>query len=172
MPKRRRESWWLLLNNQEYSGRQSGANRWSKLITAAIIIFILHLLALVIIASVQKIDLVRKDYYPAELKHQQQIDRINRSKQLENSVSIHFLPDERVVEIGSPPNFNWDLISGRIELYRPSDAGLDRSLPLEFNAEGKQIISTEDLANGLWRIKVNWKLGDLEYYDETVIVID
>ena len=62
-------------------------------------------------------------------------------------------------------------INGRIELYRPSAAGMDREVKLEPDAKGVQRLDAAGLVPGLWKVRVSWTCDHQDYFlDEKVIV--
>ena len=62
-------------------------------------------------------------------------------------------------------------MTGRIELYRPSAAGMDRAVKLEPDANGVQRLDATGLAPGLWKVRVSWTLENQDYFlDQKVVV--
>jgi hypothetical protein len=63
--------------------------------------------------------------------------------------------------------------TGEIQLYRPSAAGMDRRLSLRLDAQGQQTLDAAALGEGLWRVRVMWRVGDEEFAcDEKVVIGD
>ncbi|NBP23395.1 MAG: hypothetical protein EBU81_02315 [Proteobacteria bacterium] len=60
---------------------------------------------------------------------------------------------------------------GRVRLYRPSEAALDRELPLAVGADGVQSIDAGSLKPGLWKVRVHWGPEDAGYYAEGSVVV-
>jgi hypothetical protein len=131
--------------------------------------FVVIVLASVLFAMTQRVDLVTENYYDKELKFQDQIDRNSRTRALkekteiqiiENSIKLKFpnLPDKN-----NPKDF--------ILLYRPSDPSKDIKLPVYADSLCFQHIPTDKLAKGFWKIKLNWTSGGAEYSDEGIINI-
>src|SRR5947207_839195 len=58
-------------------------NPWPIAIIAYFAVFISFIVTFIVWASHQRVDLVRADYYEAEIKFQQQIDRVERSRPVE-----------------------------------------------------------------------------------------
>jgi hypothetical protein len=60
---------------------------------------------------------------------------------------------------------------GRIQLYRPSAMGLDRELPLQFDADGVQILDATGLIPGLWKVRVQWTVENKEFFADQKVII-
>jgi hypothetical protein len=56
-------------------------------------------------------------------------------------------------------------------LFRPSDATLDRNYEIRVDEKQEQIISTIDLAKGMYKLKVDWTNGTKDFYSEETIFI-
>ena len=62
-------------------------------------------------------------------------------------------------------------ITGRIEFYRPSAAGMDHTVKLTPDAKGVQRVEAADLAPGLWKVRVSWTVRNQDYFlDQKVVV--
>ena len=112
----------------------------------------------------QDVNLVADDYYDKEIKYQQQIDRIERTKKLNEENIIVY--NSETVSIILPINFKNKNVEGEIHFYRPSDATADLKIPLSIDSSGVQVIPVSALAKGLWTVKVNWLVHGNEYYSE------
>lgn len=121
-------------------------------------------------ASRQREDLVAPNYYADEIRYQQRLDQMNRTQKLEAEVSIKFdsAQGDIVLEL---PGAHARETTGRISLYRPSDASLDNSLPLEVNADGIQHIDARPLRSGLWKVRVEWAAGGEPFFIERSVII-
>ena len=61
--------------------------------------------------------------------------------------------------------------SGTVLLFRPSEKKEDKLFPLTLNSEGKQLVSTSNLSTGLWKVKLDWKEGDVPFYTEMELML-
>ena len=61
---------------------------WGTGIFITIVIFLIGMMSLVIISSMQPLNLVSPDYYPKGIEYQKHIDKITRTKALDMSVQI------------------------------------------------------------------------------------
>ena len=114
-------------------------------------------------------DLVTENYYEEEVAYQDQIERIERSKDLSQSVKLNHNPSNKIIVLEFPSDFNADSIAGNILFFRPSDAKQDQILPIRLNDEGLQILDVKNLSRGMWRVKIFWHMGGEEYYDEKTL---
>lgn len=118
----------------------------------------------------QHIDLVSENYYEKQITYQEQIERIQRARALPQPLRLAYAPERRQLEIRFPAFFLPENVRGYVALYRPSDAGMDISMPLGLDREGKQIIPTARFTAGLWRVKISWEADGLGYYHEEAVL--
>jgi nitrogen fixation protein FixH len=145
-------------------------NLWPASIVGFFAVAIIFLITFVAWAMRQREDLVSADYYEREVRYQQQLDSLNRSQALATQVVVTFDPEQQVIVITLPGDASRDA-TGRVHLYRPSDARLDRELPLALNAQGVQRLDAKALDHGLWKVRVKWNANGQEYFlDQPVIV--
>ena len=134
-------------------------------------LFIVFILAMVLYASIQDIQLVEGSYYEKGLAYQDRIDRRDRSRDLAGTLEIAQRVGEKRVVLSVPAADSTAVVTGRVHLLRPSNARLDRFMELVLDENRTQAIDTRDLARGLWLIEVDWKMGSEAYYTESRIVI-
>jgi nitrogen fixation protein FixH len=145
-------------------------NLWPATIIAFFALAIAFFASYIIWAMRQREDLVATDYYEREVRFQSQLDMMNRSQSLATTVVVTFEPDRQTIVITLPAAQTQDA-KGSIHLYRPSDARLDREMPLALNAAGIQRLDAKELPAGLWKVRVKWNANGQEYYlDQPVIV--
>lgn len=145
-------------------------NPWPYALITYFALFFSFIVVFVIFASRQRVDLVRADYYEAEIKFQQQIDRVERSRPVEAQCAINYDLNKSAITIQLPPQSN-SALKGQIELYRPSDARQDKTFGLSVDSNGKQQLDVRTLKSGLWKIRVNWTSAGTEYFVEKPITI-
>ena len=114
----------------------------------------------------QKVDVVTENYYEKELKYQEQLDKVARTRALKESVEITNTGKELIIKFPNLPDKNQskDLIS----LYRPSDDSKDVKIPILTDTSRTQVVSVDRLVKGYWKVKINWTSGGSEYYYESV----
>jgi hypothetical protein len=118
----------------------------------------------------QDVDLVTNDYYNKGIQHQSQIEKVNRTNEMVEKVSIS--QGSGFIAFNFPKTLSQKKINGTIQFYRPSDSKKDFSIPLSIDTSGQQIISTQSIAKGLWKVKVDWAQDSVEYYKESSFVIN
>lgn len=134
---------------------------WGKSIILAFVAFGSFIGFLVYRMASTKVDLVRKDYYQTEMAYQQQIDRIQNNKSVHHPFKINYQPSEKAIHFSIPE----ELTQGQIQFFRPSDAQLDFNVTVQ-PERSEQVVSTQKLKTGHWRIKITWTDGQQEYYTE------
>lgn len=144
---------------------------WPIGIMVTYAVFMLFLFGYLAFARSQRVDLVASDYYQQEIAYQQQIDRLERTSALAHKPTIEYEPVTGVVTLRFPENIEPAQVQGRLTLFRPSNAALDITTPIHLNTAGEQVIRTQKLRKGLWRVKLLWRLNGLEYYVEDVLEV-
>ena len=144
---------------------------WPVGLTVFIVVMVISSLFFVYYTKHLNTDLVTEEYYQKGLKYQEQIDRIKRANIPANEVTWKFLDDKKSLVLSFPKDSADSKISGNITFYRPSDASLDKIIPLQISENNKQIINLENISKGYYRIKVFWSRNDQEFYFEDKIVL-
>ena len=146
-----------------------GRVNWGTGIVFGIIVFVIISITMTVIFMTQDVNLVSDNYYEKSLSYQDEIDKQNRTKLLDEQVKINF--NGEVINILFPFEYLNKNISGEIYFYRPSNPSLDFKLPLQL-VNGNQVIPVERIEKGFWRIKLNWMMDGNEYYSERAITIE
>ncbi len=143
---------------------------WGTGILITIIVFIAITISTVIFLMNQKVDLVASDYYDKGIHHQEQIDRMNRTNKMGDDVSIN--PENGFIKLVLPKSFVRKSLDGTIQFYRPSDGKNDFAVALAIDTSGQQLISTQNMDKGYWKVKLNFTQDAVEYYKESSFVIN
>ena len=146
-------------------------NIWPYAIIAYFAVFITGIVTWVCFAMRHDDQLVRTDYYEHEIKYQTQIDRLARTRALNSESVISYDFAGKSIRITLPSEMRGRTIEGTIHLYRPSDARLDKKFSFSPSIDGVQQISVADLQGGFWKLRLDWKKGDAEYYVEKSLVL-
>lgn len=139
---------------------------WGVRIAVGFSLFCLITIGVTVYLMNQKVDIVTENYYEKELKYQDQIDKITRTRALKESVDITNTGKELIVKFPNMPDKNQS--KDFISLYRPSDNSKDVRIPVSSDTSRTQIISTDKLVKGYWKIQINWTSAGSEYYYESV----
>lgn len=145
-------------------------NPWPCAIITVFILFALGTATLVTLACSQKMDLVSSNYYEQEILYQQQLEKMQRAERLAGPEALVYDPSTHHITI-SLRDFQKGALPGRIQLYRPSAAGLDQNIPLALNSEGRQSLDTHKLRPGLWKARLSWTAQGKEYFLERTVII-
>ena len=146
-------------------------NPWPTALVIFFIFFISYIVGFVVFACRQKMDLVRPDYYDQEIRYQAQIDRVRRSSPVLVQATVDYNSSAGLVAVRLPGSVSTDL-SGKVSFYRPSDAKLDRNVPLQLDLSGSQTVSVRAFPAGFWKVRVEWKTDGQEYFFEKSMVIE
>ena len=145
---------------------------WPFAIVGFFIIAIMGIVTFVVFAARNGMDLVSPDYYERELRFQGRLNSMNRTAGLSGRVRLAYNAKASNLEVALPLLANTSKVTGNVELYRPSDSSLDRSLKLEPDEEGRESLRVEGIRPGLWKVRVTWSSGGEEYFDEQTLIID
>jgi len=143
---------------------------WGTGIFIGIIFFIVLSVTMTIIFMTQDVSLVSDNYYEKSLVYQDEIDKQSRTKSLNEEVKINF--NSKMISILFPSDYASKNMTGEIYFYRPSDQKMDFKIPLQLSETGSQIIPTQNIEKGFWRMKLNWEMDGNEYYNERAIIIE
>lgn len=152
------------------SSTTKSRNLWPTAIIGFFSVAIIFIITFIAWAVRQREDLVSADYYEREVRFQSQLDSMNRSQGVAAKTVVTFEPGRQAILINLP-EAKAAGTTGSIHLYRPSDARLDRELPLALTAEGTQHLDAKQLRDGLWKVRVKWSANGQDYFlDQPVIV--
>lgn len=146
-------------------------NLWPLAIILTFVLFISGTIGLVVMASTQRVDLVSKNYYEQELKFQAQIDRSEHARHLSAPAKVAYDRSRRRITLTLPPEHAAHPVTGQIQLYRPSEADLDRQLRLQTDDHGSQSLDASHLKPGLWKIRLSWSVADEGFFSDQQLVI-
>ncbi len=145
-------------------------NPWPTALIAYFVFFIGCIIAYTAWALRQHVDLVGADYYAQEIRYQQQIDRLGRTREFARDVAATYDAAQSAITIALPPTHAANAI-GTIHFYRPADARLDRELKLALDAQGRQRVDARTLAPGLWKARLQWTVNGQEYFFDLTLII-
>ncbi len=117
----------------------------------------------------QNLELVGPDYYEQEMRFQQRINSVNRTRPLGDQVTIAY--EANAIRITLPKEHAAQHVTGTIQLYRPSNSKLDRQLNLLPDPSGQQTLAAKDLEPGLWKVRVAWKFQGEEFFRDTTVIV-
>lgn len=136
---------------------------WGTGIVIAMISFIVFILTFVyrsVMVDEYQHELVSEDYYKDELHYQEEIDKMNKSSELEVNLSIKRTNEGLVLHF--PEELDASRISGTIRLQRPSSQNLDIEIPIDL-AGSEVLIPEKQLVSGKYLVIVDWEHEGSEY---------
>lgn len=143
---------------------------WGSGIAAVYILFMIGVLIMVFIFMNQDVTLETDNYYIQGLQHQEQIDKETRTNELPEQTVIK--QENGFIVIKFPGIFNNKDITGTVNFYRPSDNSKDFSFPVQTDSSNAQLIPSSNLEKGLWKIKINWNVKEISYYNEKILMVN
>jgi nitrogen fixation protein FixH len=138
---------------------------WGVKIAIGFSVFCLAIIGITVYLMMQNVDVVTENYYEKELKYQEQIDKVTRTRALKETVGITNNGKELYIKFPNTPDKNQK--NDFISLYRPSDKSKDIKIPVITDTARTQVVSVERIDKGYWKIQINWTSGGSEYYYES-----
>ena len=142
---------------------------WGTAIVLAFIGFISFIMYFVVNMSTDskyEHDLVTEDYYQKELKYQEDIDKIENAKKLDQNISWE--KTDNGILLNFPKDLNLKDIKGVVFLYRPSNKQLDFEIPISLSNHNL-LIPDNRLLGGRWNIIIDWNYqGDHFMYKKEI----
>ncbi len=139
---------------------------WPLGIALTLVGFLAFLLGTLLYLSGQRFDLVTDNYYEKGLQYEEQIQRMLRTRSLGDVVTLQHDPGARALTVQFNHDLPYQAVQGKIVFYRPSNADLDFTVPLQLDSAGVQVLDTSRLAPGMWTIKLEWEVNGVSYYHE------
>lgn len=131
-------------------------------------IFAIFMFSVIFMAFNTKVDLVANNYYDKSIAFQDDINNQDNANALGANVSIK--QNQRTIIITIPIDSGFTP-SGTISLFRPSDSTHDTKFNLSVDSKGKQIIDMSSMAQGYWKVKLDWQSKGKTYQKEEKIVL-
>ena len=113
--------------------------------------------------------LVSDEYYADDIAYQEHYDKLANTQQLARDVVVVLNGSKTAIELKFPDGIKD--VEGEIVFFRPSDSRKDFRVPVRPDPANEQVVSTQGLEAGLWRVKIDWKAEGKAYYKEELIVI-
>lgn len=145
-------------------------NPWPWALIGFFVVAILGTATLVLISVNHRTELVSPDYYDQEMRYQTRHDQLKRTEPWADRIAVQHASGQGI-RVQLPREHAALKATGRIELYRPSAAGADRSFPLALDAEGRQVLPTDGITPGLWKVRLQWQVANEDYYADRQLVV-
>ncbi|MGW8122454.1 FixH family protein [Roseivirga echinicomitans] len=144
---------------------------WGTKIVISFVCFVALLVTMVYVSVTTDFYLVADDYYEQELTYEDQIQRMKNVNGLAEKPNFTLVRNEGRAELRFPLSVMNAMDQGKISFFRSANARLDKEFDLVFDENGIQVFDMNQLANGAWKVKIEWKSKGTEYYQELNIVI-
>jgi len=141
---------------------------WGTKLGIGASIYVIGVLIFVGFSTTQKINLVSKDYYPKEVKYQEQINKIKNAQEMPIAIQIEQVGNN--IEVKFPTKMLTG-VEGDIILYRPADYESDMKYQIALNDSGVHTLSTNELLKGRYTVQIDWKHKGVAYYKEEAIYL-
>jgi len=140
---------------------------WGHGIALFFSVFVLTLVYFVYRSTQFDNSLVATNYYALDLTYQEHYDRLVNNRNLQDDIYIQKTNSH--LELVYPESVS--AISGEIHLFNIVADKADRRIPIRAGESHRQIIETDGLPSGRWRIKVNWEGDGIPYYREETLML-
>ena len=131
--------------------------------------FVCLMLFMVYKTSKEKVELVSENYYEKELQYQGQLDKQNRANALAEKLEWRVSGSE--ITMNFPKLADAQNVSGNIHFYCPADEKSDFNYPFSATPSQPLSVKSDKIHHGTYKMKIDWKEGQTEYYTEGVISI-
>jgi nitrogen fixation protein FixH len=141
---------------------------WGTGIALTYALFALATSGFVAFAMGRRVDLVSSDYYERSLQLERRLTAKRNAAAIGDAVLLEQKPGAIAITLGMS---DAQSATGRILLYRSSDAHADREMPLALDAAGRQVVAIAGLKSGSWSLQLEWRLRDRDYYVERQLTL-
>jgi len=111
--------------------------------------------------------LVADNYYEQDIKYQSHYEKLDNSQLLSSKLVVQYDQQSQLLQIEFPNKE----AKGTIHLFRPSTSKLDKIITIQLDENRKQLVATDQLKEGLWRLKIDWEAEGRQYFNEESIVL-
>jgi len=143
---------------------------WGTKLFIAMALFLIMLLTFVYMTTLQDHPLVEDEYYQKSLIYQKKLDKKTNAKKLDESVKIEL--NSKYLSIKFQSFFDPEKISGKIQIYRPSNPDYDINIKIKTDTAGVIYIPRQKLHKGKYIVKTDYTYDGKGYYEEKSIFVD
>jgi hypothetical protein len=137
---------------------------WGNKLLGVFILFAAMISYLVYRCVQIPVDLVEKDYYQTELAYQEKIDGAAHAYQLSSQVQLK--EDSGRITVHFPDEMKSTAVQGTMLFYCAADQHKDRKITLRLSDNAEQQITSQQLAQGNYTVKIDWVCKSVRYYAE------
>ena len=125
------------------------------------------MIGLAIFASQQTNELVNEDYYEKELEFKEVLKKQDRTNEL--SEQLYWKIENKEFIISFPKEITNE-ITGTVVFFKPSSEKEDKEIAFK-SSTNNFIIDISTYASGMYKVKIDWKADNIEYYSNDEVVI-
>ncbi|MFZ1703366.1 MAG: FixH family protein [Saprospiraceae bacterium] len=114
--------------------------------------------------------LVIDKYYEEDLQYQKKFEKIDNYIHLKRRINVIYSPGDSLIQLVFP-TYEKKPHEGTITCYRASASSQDKTFDFKLDKDSIVLIPVRHLASGKWMLKLDWKWGDVPYYNERPIII-
>jgi nitrogen fixation protein FixH len=114
---------------------------------------------------------VSKDYYKQEKAYQQHINTVAQTHENNAQIEVTLAEAAGQLVVAFPAFYEGKKVTGKVNLFRPSDAKLDFEIDLNLNEARQQFIPVEKLERGRWKVQVSSLANGQNYFTEQIITL-
>ncbi len=144
---------------------------WGHGIILAFVLAVSGFLFLVFITTRERIDMVTEDYYPKELKYEDQIKKSKNYNALSQKVEVEINDQQVVIQFPKEAG-RAEEVEGVVHFYRPSDKYLDIEEEIDLDSAFSTIFSKGDFKEGKYELIIEWRVGEKDFLTKQDIYID
>jgi hypothetical protein len=141
---------------------------WGMKILIAYLLFVVGMLTLVFMSSIQSKDLVSENYYEEEIQYQTTIDQSYNTNSLSSNIEVFTVNGQ--IQIKFPKEFSRTKTSCRWSLYFAADKSRDLNGSFITN-DGMATLKINNDMHGTYIFKLNIMNEMKEYYFEKTLVL-
>lgn len=152
------------------AGHTKSFNPWPWALVGFFAVAIAATITLVTIAVSNRTELVATDYYDQEMRFQTRLDQIQRAQPFADRIAVKH-DAGKGIQVELPAEHAALKATGTVVLYRPSSAGSDLTFQLALDGSGRQLLPEDGVAPGLWKVRLQWRVADQDYFADRKLVI-
>lgn len=138
-----------------------------KYIVFSFIAFALFIGTLVVVCVKQDISLVSVNYYEEDLRYDRKLAQKKNAEALAEQPSVTVENQQLSLTFSQIASVQ----EGLIKLTRPSDSRLDQAFKFDRSLASPHAFLIAQPQKGLYRLSIQWKMNDKEYFVEKNIVL-
>jgi hypothetical protein len=138
---------------------------WGHKLVFFAVLFMLFVVYMVYRISIQKVDLVDKNYYEKGVRYQEEINKYQAASFVNPSIEFSSVEKKLTFKANTP-------LKGMLYFYRPGDEKMDFEKPFELDANNQFIYNTSSITRGNWKVIFEWTLQNKLMAAEKQLILE